>query len=388
MQTFLISIILFVVCIGSCALALRSQLTAECLRQTLTRWAANVTDSTSTSTSKSLVYWCDSGTHCGGIGDRMRSVIDLFFWAVAMQRRFLVWMPKPVPLSDVLVPAAYNWSIEAKPTHCDLFWSQNVSRGSFPDLDASKYTEFNTICVHTSQFFHARAVRSRKDLFGAAFGDATVFEAQFFGEAFRFLFRPSPRIWSAMDELRIQAKLPALQWLRPQWVAVHFRTALGDDRERDSIADVHNITQCFVAAADALDWSGRPIFVASDSAAAKVQLLSTIPGATSATVHVIHVDADQADATSNHSNSIEHVFSAWAEFLLIAHSSCVVASRSGFSEWALKAGQTLGSVSCLIRWRQCETDLVQLRHNQHVDGSAFRFRWDAAEQTSKCAFNV
>lgn len=364
------------ICFFAYCRALRSQLTADCVRQTLRHWADNVT----TTTNATLIYWCDVDTHCGGIGDRMRSVIDLFFWAVALRRRFLIWMPKPVPLSDILEPVTYNWAIGgSQAPHCDLYWRhhKNASGGVFPDRDTASYAKFNTICVHTSQFFHARAVRSRKDLFGNAAGDASAFDAQFFGEAFRFLFRPSPHTWRVMDALRKEANLPALQWLRPQqWFAVHMRTALADDNERDSVADLHNITQCFLETAAALEWSGA-VLVASDSAAAKSHLLHAIPGATSAAVHVVHVDANAVDVET------EHVFAAWSEFLLLAHASCVVASRSGFSEWAVKATLTLGSVGCLIRWRQCETDLVQFRHNRHVDGSAFRFQWDK-EKASKC----
>eukprot|EP00172_Hildenbrandia_rubra_P000726 Plantae.Rhodophyta-Hildenbrandia_rubra.ctg14.p1 GENE.Plantae.Rhodophyta-Hildenbrandia_rubra.ctg14~~Plantae.Rhodophyta-Hildenbrandia_rubra.ctg14.p1 ORF type:complete len:458 (-),score=48.16 Plantae.Rhodophyta-Hildenbrandia_rubra.ctg14:1283-2656(-) len=60
---------------------------------------------------KKLVWRCPQ-RFCGGLGDRIRSLVLTYFVAVVNERVFLIDWNDPVPLSDLLVPNLIDWRFD------------------------------------------------------------------------------------------------------------------------------------------------------------------------------------------------------------------------------------------------------------------------------------
>lgn len=65
-----------------------------------------------------VFIWCCPSERCAGVGDRVRGIQVTFLVALATGRLFFIkWPDDPYPFSDVIVPAAINWSVPENLNH-------------------------------------------------------------------------------------------------------------------------------------------------------------------------------------------------------------------------------------------------------------------------------
>jgi hypothetical protein len=329
-----------------------------CLQKTLDRFALE-----QKSERKELVFWCTYW--CGGIGDRIAGLTTVFYMALVLRRKFSIWMPKPVQMNTLFEPNKYNWKNLQEP-HCDYRLNAvdrrallrlNDINGTL-DIFATK----TTVCISVNHMGISTLVQTNPDLFGTQ--PPSFHYAPYFGEAFRFLFLPSARLNVAVEQLRSNAQLPpfscfACPSTSPPWYAIHFRTGNGTnwvDPIRDKMSATMNIVDCFKKSKSALNWptAKHTVYVASDNHFAKKNLAYAIDNATFAQLPIAHTDRSNANMNGH--------YEAWAEFVLLMHATCLVTSRSGFSQYAAFGGASTKDTvpRCLIGHLQCETDLGKL----------------------------
>lgn len=58
--------------------------------------------------SKYVIYMCNDGP-CGGIGDRLKGMATLFYFAIITKRVFLIYHRKPFDISLVFMPKTIDW---------------------------------------------------------------------------------------------------------------------------------------------------------------------------------------------------------------------------------------------------------------------------------------
>lgn len=326
---------IFLLCLCVCSNACKLT-AAECLD------AALLSQKNSPQT---LVFLCDGQSWCGGIGDRLRGIMTTFYMSIALERKFKIWM-QPVPFSEIFDGPQYDWQLSAKPA-CDVVVSEmDYGNGThlMNVLLGGAFFWQRTVCVRTNHFFDADLVRRFPRIFGSA-QDVADAHFVYFGEAFRFLFRPNQQTLAVFDNLRRSAGLPHVVFgtKSRDWTAIHFRHGIGTDPERDSLALAPNVSLCHANLRRAMRWQG-PVYIASDSYAAKKVLSEHVSDAVFANFTPQHIDLD-ADITGH--------LHAWGEFLLLAHASCIVASSSGYSYWASALTAGFDEKHCFVHWRNC-----------------------------------
>jgi hypothetical protein len=317
--------------------------------------------------SNQLVYWCTN--HCGGIGDRMAGLSTVFYMALVLKRKFSIWMPMPVQINSVFTPNKYNWLTFQEP-RCDhrvnaLYPSRARLRLPEVTISSDMFANNATVCISANQIGIAEIVLANPSVFGAQ--PKSVNYAPYFGEAFRFLFVPTTNLKQSIEKLRNSAHLPpfacfACPSTSPPWFAIHFRTGLGTtwvDPVRDHLSAIADVVDCFKKSKSAMSWATahNTVLIASDNFFAKETLAHAIENATVAQIPIVHTDRSSA--------KIDGHFEAWAEFALLMHATCLVTSRSGFSQFAAFASvRIVDKVQrCLIEHSQCDADL----HKQFVE---------------------
>lgn len=288
----------------------------------------------------SLVWEC--GPYCNGLGDRVRGIVSLFYVAVALRRKFEIFAPE---LDDVLVPSQYDWRTRKDDSStCDTTLIELDTKPGqaklldhFQDRTAGAHKR---VCVRTTFWFDMAFIAQFPLVFGSANWSNTK---AYFGSAFRFLFAPTAALENEVHSILKVAQLPSFEKFgqRAEWNAVHYRVGLGKDAVRDSLELLPTFAAAVQQFATEKNWRAA-VYIASDNAQAKEALVSMIPNGTLAPIDIQHV-ARNATAHGH--------LHAWAEFLILAHAHCVVASRSGFSYWASAAAMTFGGDDCYKQWR-------------------------------------
>lgn len=346
---FLFACSFFSVTIATCELG-----ASECLRVAFAR---------SLHAQQQLVWVCDRKSWCGGIGDRLRGISTTFFMSIVLDRQFKIWTD-PLPLYDIFDAPKCDWILLKEPACDHVLLEMDYGRGTrLMDLLAANFSHHSTLCVRTNHFFDGEIVRHYPQIFGSIDEDLAEPHFVYFGEAFRFLFRPTQLTNLLMEQLRWSAGIMSpisFGKKTSDWVAVHFRQGIGTDPERDGAAVIRNVSACFTQLQHALHWDGL-VYVASDTLSAKAELATLIFNGVYSNVSIQHID--------NGADKAGHVH-AWAEFLLLAHASCIVASESGYSYWASAVTMGFNRTRCFAQWRKCAADIqlpiidtLRFKHN-------------------------
>lgn len=332
----------------------------------LLRGALERFESTGTAQARQLVFWCTYW--CGGIGDRVAGMTTVFYMALILNRKYSIWMPGPVPINTIFEPNKYNWTNSREPS-CDNRVNAidriELLRLTEVNAKSDTFQNFISVCISVNQIGISPLVHANPGIFGAEPNGFNV--APYFGEAFRYLFRPTARLAESIENLRNRAHLPPLSCFAcpsssPPWYAIHFRTGNGTswvDPTRDHLSSVANIVDCFKRSALALGWEVKKdiVYVASDNHFAKKNLVRAVKNATLVDLPIAHTDRSDGNVDGH--------YEAWTEFALLTHATCLVTSRSGYSEYAAFAGAGVCANNtegprCLIGHLQCAADLDRL----------------------------
>lgn len=289
--------------------------------------------------SQYLVYKCaDFNSGCGGIGDRLRSLMIAFYAAVSLRRVFLIDMRRPINFTYLMTPNRINWWQPNIATQCATQYPVNSSavewvKNMGTPLDELK--SHNVVCVRFLVNPDQVEELVKNEMFG---GIGAIPTRTYVGIAFRALFFPTAVVWGRINDITDAAHLPRitqntfLQRSSGKWFATHVRdrwTAIVDSNFGKLPSEhvynhvlVEDTLHCISVVNKMLNW---PVYIASDSATAKHYMTSKMKQIRQVAVPIVHFDKE---LSSDHSW-------AWAELLILAHAPCIVAaSRSGYSLYA------------------------------------------------------
>ena len=321
-----------------------------------------------------LVYECTGENKCGGIGDRINSMVLVLYLAMCSGRVLLVNSPYPSPLQNFLEPNLIHW--DAKPPKDIELPTLDIMDARNNDLlvDTStvgyKLGRCNGMPArHTLRSIFANQCMSdhfskhRQEIFpypGAIPQEALL------RWSFYSLFKFSDAVLSRADELKKSAGLPA----GAPYHGIHIRTgdvSMGIDnmkgvrgpRTQYRTRDQTRHGKCY----EKLKEAHPDIlfgYVASDADDAK-QLLNGMDESIlySNEIEIFHVDETMRGeelASVDNDLSFRGSLDGWAELVVLAESKCVIMSWSMLSFAAHYLG---GDNRCGVFVEDCmEIDLA------------------------------
>ena len=294
-----------------------------------------------------LVYECNGETKCGGIGDRINSMVILLYLAMCSGRVLIINSPYPSPLENFLEPALIHWDA-ALPQMID------GEERELPTLDIMDARN-NDLLVdeatvgyrlgrcngmparHTLRTIFANQCMS--DYFGKQREEpfpypGAIPQERLLRWSFYSLFKFSDAVLLRAEELKKSAGLFGLPY-----TGIHLRT--GDQsmgisldkgpsfRMQHSRKKQIRHGQCFQRIKEVHDIQVG--YVASDSNEAK-QLLSDMDKSIlySNEIEILHVDEPmrgEDDKNLSYIGSLD----GWAELVILADSQCIIMSWSMLS---------------------------------------------------------
>lgn len=295
--------------------------------------------------------------HCGGLADRLKGMLQSFLFAIVENRVALMeeWQDPPHPLTNYLEPNLIHWT--AQPDLTDTKVQVEGYKVRDPNLfDAihnhpcsfglQNYTGVRYTGNYMARQNRIRAEPCLKYLWRNKAPDKHI-EVTLFWTLFRF----SSQVRILADRLR-QPKIST----RNYYLAAHVRTGNGatfhDTLIHDSKHDWDKFAKCIQVFQDVMQeqCGHRPVaYVASDSQEAKDYVAAQLPAERVQVppgIEVIHIDK------TKHSSSIKAGHeTVMAEFKVLMDSTCLIMSKSGFSDLARRLSRQ--QQRCAIMYDQC-----------------------------------
>ena len=326
-----------------------------------------------------LVYECTGENKCGGIGDRINSMVLVLYLAMCSGRVLLINSPYPSPLQNFLEPNLIHW--DASPPTAD-----DGTELELPILDIMDIRN-NDLMVDESTIGYKlgrcngmparhtlRSIFSNQcmsDHFSKQRQEVFPYPGEIPQEAllrwsFYSLFKFSDAVLSRADELKKSAGLPT----GAPYHGIHLRTgdmSMGIEnmvgvrgpRSQYRTRDQTRHGKCYQRMKKAHP-DIQAGYVASDADDAK-QLLNSMDKSIlySNEIEIFHVDETMRGedlATSNNDLSYRGSLDGWAELVVLADSKCVIMSWSMLSFAAHYLG---GDNRCGVFVEDClEADLA------------------------------
>jgi hypothetical protein len=312
----------------------------------------------------------------GGLGDRLRGLVAMFWAAYESDRILLIEWSSPRPLSETLRPVLYEWDHSGPysgPCEYDIHLSTAPAPRWNHALNESRGRPERVVCAYTNMPF-----------FGTVSEFRGVRKHVLRAIALQALFRPSDEVRDAADAMLRSAGVAP--WRQP-YTAIHFRHGGSEvgDQVISGLEDAHLFHRCAAALRP-----GLPLLLLSDSTQGRhaMDALQPKPALVEGDTvfHVDHVTRPDAARSGN--------ILAFASLFLIARAACAVISNSGFSAIALLMGlnTTAGSACWAYACDSCELqkhadrdvadDLANPRRRKAVN------RWDNPDDRPPPAMGV
>lgn len=313
-----------------------------------------------------LSYQCRST--CGGIGDRLRGIYGLFYFAVLTERAYSIDFGNP-SLDDVLEPHRIAWrQLPSSTPSSFAFMTENrdnAIRAFFQSRKSARDGEY--LSVQTNQFglFHLYAwdedfSQHRQEghhfRWGWIASDSLLSDKQGIFQtraislnlthvlhpiksAYDFLFKPATRV----KEIIARAHdLLGQRDGQTRYLGIHLRTGnygttFSDPRRTDFRRDFDRIMACIASKAETLG-SDVPWYLASDSSKAIDDIIDALrvssPSQKIVTIHDLGGIITHTDKPNNKVDAASGNIYAFAEHIILKDASLLVASVSGFSRLA------------------------------------------------------
>eukprot|EP00759_Apiculatamorpha_spiralis_P007673 PhF_6_TR14899/c0_g1_i1/m.23247 len=222
-----------------------------------------------------LVYNCQSNKFrqwCGGMGDRFRGMISVFFLALVTNRTFELFHPVPVALEEMLEPRNYDWrtteeSLQNVPVDGGLMrlqghkafvysLSQKLNNPNAPDLRVRS----NSFSV--DPYVHSNAAMRKASVAMGITASCNI--TCYFGCLYDVLFKPTKEFQSLVDE-HVDGKRPYISLqvrVGGDWATgLHIK-----EPYRTHPATLHHYWSVLKELLALPKYRGAHIFVSSDSA--------------------------------------------------------------------------------------------------------------------------
>lgn len=272
----------------------------------------------------------------GGLGDRMRGLITVFWAAYFSNRIFLIDWIDPRPITETLIPVFYNWTFDGACDDMIHVSDMNSKRDIWEKiLNESRHRSERYLCVTTnSPYFNKTEFLELNN-------------NQLRRIALRTLFRPS-------DVLELMLNVALMSFgLSPgeEFLAIHFRQ--GGVETKDQVINNLQDAKFFHICALTLTRSFRlPFILLSDTTEGRKSMDRFDPKPmVYGNNTIFHIDK----TTTIMNETIHGNFVAFVSWLLISKATCSVISYSGFSESAI----LFGNSNCWTYANNCTRQSIQ-----------------------------
>lgn len=313
--------------------------------------------------SKYLIYLCSRGrsddnveSHqsCNGLGDRLKGMMFMTRLAHAANRILIINHTHPVELTEGFLPGGFDWQVGNLSAPCDnlefpcmktdefgrnisaIFWSSSGGWGPLPEwiTDASfvnsSTTHIYMTAIHPPDYVLPDWVTEFQ---------TNPVQGSHYHCLFGSLFRASDQVDALVRDSEKQL------WGNQSssaYLSLHLRMSIDDRMMSDS--EIHSSFSCALLLS--AENNIQRLFVATDSSDLKSEImLGRFPGFVTLDFKPVNVHAMQKSETGHHKMFLETV----AEFVMLSRSTCLIMSRSGFSE----AAQWMGGQQCWATVHRC-----------------------------------
>ena len=290
-----------------------------------------------------LVYSCRKPP-CGGVGDRLNGILSLFYIAIATERVLFIDWTYPDDLHKYLSPNKIHWNISTlmrdKIRSSMLYDFHNRGEAGMSAIHNIANSDTEIIVTSYNHFYPSDVYRMlcpQSSQPANAYGIPVELKAA----ALHSLFSRSASLQHHIETRKSKLKL------NTSYVGLHFRAGGLQQLFVDSeVRHGANTIEMFANCAKFCLWTQNfsQVFVASDSVNAKKKLAEIIPG-----VSTSNDPAHHLDKTPLHAQGEENQLFMWTDFFLLVDSTCLIRSRSWFSDLAYDWGHVLGSKHCSVR---------------------------------------
>eukprot|EP00184_Porphyridium_aerugineum_P006633 CAMPEP_0184698602 /NCGR_PEP_ID=MMETSP0313-20130426/5165_1 /TAXON_ID=2792 /ORGANISM="Porphyridium aerugineum, Strain SAG 1380-2" /LENGTH=511 /DNA_ID=CAMNT_0027157565 /DNA_START=138 /DNA_END=1673 /DNA_ORIENTATION=+ len=286
---------------------------------------------------KYLIFTCDAGGGCGGLGDRLRSMLLVFYYAILSNQVFAIKWDHPSPFRELFEPDSLDWMtpLEQCPPGKIINWHLNATEvlEYMAGPDRCKFAKSQVA------FLYDELWELGLDKALGLSSSQSNYPLSTWG--LRILLKPTMELENEYSNM-----LAELGMTRGQpYVAVHVRLGNYGVTYKDPLRHRPSELSDFAACAASMQryllsrpFAGAPgripkevpIFIASDANMAKENLSAALSSVKYFPEEAFHIDRSltHPDVKKNLSY---HSRRTMAEFLFVARSSCIVASLSGFS---------------------------------------------------------
>ena len=298
-----------------------------------------------------LIWKCEAGFDCGGLGDRLRGIALTLLLAVFSRRRFLLYWGTPNGEHIYLKPNVINWKSEKSNVEKATFFSVMQLNSALNAISLN-----NSVNIAMSTNFELELVKTMKNrpqwlIDGTkrtGLNDLSNHDInELFGITLRYLFQIRDDVIAKVNAAKLSMNLS-----KQKYVAVHVRTGfVGSELAKREYKDHtqkllpkkeqwEQMLTCAVAVANNVTGPSSPIFLATDSELVK-DLARHMYGGRFKTLDLVftHVDYINKKIGANIAER-KGLISVWVDFLLLAQSYAQV--RSG-ADCIWGSGFALGS---------------------------------------------
>lgn len=322
---------------------------------------------------KYLIYHCshskaDEKDHaqpqfCNGLADRLKGIMFMTRIAHATKRILIINQTHPEDLTVGIMPASFDWRVGNLSTPCDdMKFPCHGTDAAGRSINATYWTSWGWYSPLPESFTDGSIVRATEThMYMTAIHPpeqnlpdwvpafaAEPSQGSNYHCLFSLLFTASERVeqrvtefeqsmWPAQSEqLTSFDKLPA------RYVAIHLRMKIDGVHLSDE-----EVKDAFVCARIlAAQYNLSSVFVASDNPSLRAEITrGEHPGCVT-----VELKPTNFDAMKRHEHhGVEGFVETVAEFVMLGRSSCLIMSRSGFSEMA----QMMGGQDCWSTVHHC-----------------------------------
>ena len=264
-----------------------------------------------------IIFMADGRMHHGGLTDRLCGLVSAYNYSKKHGYSFRAYFVTPYVLSDILLPAIYDWRICADDISYNKYSSRPLYISFIPD-----YTE-------TEKYFKSKIEEENcKQIH--LYTNARYFKHEEFPGLFSELFKPNAQLQEIIDYHK--------RTIGDEYVSCTFRfqQLLGDFKEEgfpelSTLSEKEELVQqCLSRIEDLRNNTQKRILVTSDSktflkCASEKKYVYTIPG------DIRHMDY------SRDKTDIKVDMKSWVDFLMVANASeiylCIMTPlyKSGFA---------------------------------------------------------
>ena len=311
-----------------------------------------------------LVYTCKEKRWCGGVGDRLNGILASLYMSICSNRTFLIDLASPDPIEMFLVPNRIYWNASKSPnTKYEIVKAVDKKAHRFAKDPSTIPKEWTNIALYANQW-NLNQIRNSsciQSFIGQSSEDADEIDNLYY-HLFWTLFRWSDQVKERASELKMLSRItdgPQETIPANPYVAVHIRT--GDSYfqykgvRHNNSNDVQAFYECGRNIRKRLETCFQSqqqlgVYLASDNPQTIREYQALDQDNTTRrppSLEIYHPDRDKRLNVTD--RQLAHL-DVWSELKILTDATCLVHSRSGFSEAAAWIGI---QPRCAVRFDQC-----------------------------------